>query len=208
MTAVRVLACAGALSSWLIGGGSAGAQPATPDRPARARLEVCVAVGLFLPADESVSRVYDGTRVPWTVDGDVRLAGRFSAFAGVRSLSSEGRAVGFDPASGVDVGTTLSTRSVLFGARVHHHRGRLGLFAGVGGAWTSFTETWPGVEAEVSGSAWGPAVEGGVAFRAWRRLGIVGRVDWLRARTGQGSALDADVGLGGVDVMGGVMVRF
>jgi hypothetical protein len=42
----------------------------------------------------------------------------------------------------------------------------------------------------------------------WRRLGLVGRVDWFQAATGEGSLLDASVNLGGLDVSGGVAIRF
>ena len=153
MTAPRLFLCAAALASWLAGGGDGFAQAAAPGGAAPERVEVSVAAGLFLPTEDSVGRVYDGTRVPWSVDGDVRVAGRLSAFAGFRSLTMDGRASGFDPASGISIDTTLSSRSLLLGVRVHHRWGRLGVFAGGGAAWTSFTETWPGLDAEVSGSA-------------------------------------------------------
>jgi hypothetical protein len=208
MTASHRLLCAGVFAAWLAGGGDGFTQTAASDDTVPWRVEISGAVGLFFPTDDSVGRVYDGTRVPWSVDGDVRIAGRLSAFAGFRSLSVEGRASGFDAASGVSSDTRLTSRSFLFGVRAHHRWGRLGVFAGGGAAWTSFTETWPGVDAEFSGGAWGPLVQGGVVYRAWRRIGIVGRVDWFRAATGEGSLLDASVDLGGLDVSGGVTIRF
>jgi hypothetical protein len=208
MTAPRLFLCAAALASWLAGCAVGLAQAAAPGGQGPGRVEVSVAAGLFLPTEDSVSRVYDGTRVHWTVDGDIRIAGRLSAFAGLRSLTTDGRASGFDPASGADIDTSLSTRSLLLGVRVHHRWGRLGVFAGGGAARTSFTETWPGVDAEFSGDTWGPLVQGGVVYRVWRRVGIVGRVDWFQAPTGEGSLLDASVDLGGLDVSGGVTIRF
>jgi hypothetical protein len=208
MTAPRLLLSAAALVSWLAGGSDGLAQATPPGGHAPARVEFSVAAGLFLPTEDSVGRVYDGTRVPWSVDGDVLIAGRLSAFAGFRSLTTDGRASGFDPASGVSIDTTLSTRSFLLGVRVHHRWGRLGVFAGGGAAWTSFSETWPGLGEEFSGSAWGPLVQGGVVYSVWRRVGIVGRVDWFQAATGEGSLLDASVDLGGLDVSGGVTIRF
>jgi hypothetical protein len=208
MTLARLLWCAASLASCLAGAGAGEAQTAMPPGAAPARVEVGVAAGLFLPTEESVGRVYDGPRVSWVVDADVRIRGRLSAFAGVRSVAMEGRANGFDPASGVVADTKLSARSVLVGARVHHRWERLSVFAGGGAAWTSYEESWPDLDAVFSGSAWGPVVQGGVVYRVWRRLGVIGRVDWFRAATGQGSLLDSDVDLGGVHLAGGVTFGF
>jgi hypothetical protein len=208
MTAIRLLPCAAVFVAWLAGGGHGSAQTTAPGSPAPARVGVSVAAGLFLPAEDSVSRVYEGTRVPWSVDGDIHLAGRLSAFAGARFLAVDGRANGLDPAGGVSTDTALSTRSLLAGVRVHHRWGRLGVFAGGGAAWSWYTETWPGLDARFSGRAWGPLVQGGVVYHAWRHMGVIGRVDWFRASTGQGSLLDSDVDLGGVDAAGGVTFRF
>jgi hypothetical protein len=208
MTAKWSFWCAAAAVSWLAAAGDGAAQTTASGDAVPSRVEISGAAGLFLPTEDSVGRVYDGTRVPWSVCGDVRIAGPLSAFAGLRSLAMDGRANGFDPASGVSTETRLSSHSLLLGVRIHHQWGRLGVFAGGGAAWTSFTETWPGADAEFSGAAWGPLAQGGVVYRAWRRVGIVGRVDWFRAPTGEGSLLDASVDLGGLDVSGGVAIRF
>ncbi len=193
MTAPRLFFYGAALAAWLAGCAGGFAQAAAPGGTAPARVEISAAVGLFLPTEDSVSRVYDGRRVPWSVAGDVRVTGRLSAFVGFRSQTTDGRASGLDPATGVNLDTRLSSHSLLLGMRVHHRWGRLGVFAGGGAAWTSFTEAWPGLEAEVSGSALGPLVQGGVVYRVWRRVGVIGRVDWFRVATGLGSLLDASV---------------
>lgn len=208
MSATRRLLCAVGLVCWAAGGRAGEAQTATPAGAGPTHVEVSVSAGLFLPTEDSVNRVYGGPRASWSADADIRLTNRLSAFAGVRWLSLEGRAYGFDPASGVAMDTTLSARSLLLGARIHQRWGRLGIFAGGGAAWTSYEETWPAIDAGFSGGAWGPVVQGAVVYRAWRRLGVIGRVDWLRVGTGQGSLLDSNVDLGGVHVAGGVTFAF
>jgi hypothetical protein len=208
VSAARWFSCAAWLVSWSVAVGAAAAPPGPPDRADRPRLAVSAAVGISSPADESVNQVYAGTHVPWSLDADVRVVGGLSAFAGFRSLAVDGQASGIDPSSGVSDDTRLTTRSIMFGVRIHLGRGRLGFFAGGGTALTSYTETWPDVDSGFSGDVWGPAVHGGVQYRVWRRIGVIGRVDYFRAVTGEGSLLDNDVNLGGLDVSTGVTIRF
>ena len=205
MIAVRLFTSAAVLAASLAGSQVA-AQPARPGPGAG--VEIAVTAGLFQPTEDSVRRVYEGGRIPWAVDGDVRVRGRLSVFAGARFLKMDGRVSGIDPAVGVGTDTRLSTSSLRFGARVDHRWGALGLLAGLGAARTSYTETWPGVAAEFSGSAWGLLIQGGVVYRATRHVGVTGRVDWFRARTGEGSLLDEKVDVGGGDLMAGVVIRF
>jgi hypothetical protein len=194
------------LGSWMF---VAGAVPATAQAFPVPRVDVSVAAGVFVASDAAVSAVYPGTKVPVTVSADVNLARYLSVFAGGRFLKTTGHPVPADSATGAtESEVDLSVRAAVFGARAHFRRGRVDATAGVGAAYSSYTESWAGTSESVSGSAWGPTIDAGVALGLTRRFAAIGRVGWSRVATGQGSLASPNVQLGGVDLLGGIAVRF
>jgi hypothetical protein len=194
------------LGSWVV---VAGAVPVTAQVFPVPRVDVSVAAGVFVASDAAVSAVYPGTKMPITVSADVNLARYLSVFAGGRFLKTTGHPVPADSATGApESEVDLRVRAVVFGARAHYRRGRVDATAGVGAAYSSYTESWAGTSESVSGSAWGPVLDAGFAFGLSRRFAAIGRVEWSRVATGQGSLGSPSVQLGGVDVLGGISVRF
>ncbi len=194
------------LGPWMV---VAGAVPVTAQAFPVPRVEVSVAAGVFVASDAAVSAVYPGTKVPITVSADVTLTRYLSAFAGGRFLDVTGHPTVAGSTTGApDSDVDLSVRAAVFGARAHYRRGRVDATAGVGAAYSTYTESWAGTSESVSGSAWGPIIDAGVAFGLTRRFAAIGRVEWSRVATGQGSLGSPSVQLGGVDVLGGIAVRF
>ena len=194
------------LGLWMV---AAGAVPVTAQAPAVSRVDVTVAAGVFAASDAAVTAVYPGTKVPIAVSADVNVTRYLSVFAGGRFLDMTGRPiVAGGAAAASDSAVELSLRSVAFGARVHYRRGRVDATAGAGAACSAYTESWAGAGESVSGSAWGPILDAGFAFGLSRRFAAIGRVEWSRVATGQGSLGSPSVQLGGVDVLGGIAVRF
>ncbi len=194
------------LGSWMV---VASAVPVAAQALPVPRVDVSVAAGVFVASDAAVSAVYPGTKMPVTVSADVNLARYLSVFAGGRFLKTTGHPVPADSATGAsEPEVDLSVRAVVFGARAHYRRGRIDATAGVGATCSSYTESWAGTTESVSGSAWGPIIDGGFSFGLTRRFAAIGRVVWSRVATGQGSLGSPSVQLGGVDVLGGIAVRF
>jgi hypothetical protein len=194
------------LGTWMV---AAGAVTAAAQADAVPRAEVSVAAGTFLASDDAVKTVYRGTSVPVAVLGDVGLTRLVSVFAGGRFLHMTGHPVIAGSAAGApDSDVDLSVRTVVFGGRVHFRRGRIDATAGAAAAYSTYTESWAGTSESVSGSAWGPILHGGVAIGLSRRFAAVGRIEWSRVATGQGSVGSPNVQLGGVDLLGGIAVRF
>jgi hypothetical protein len=188
---------------------AAGAVPAAGQARAVPRVDVSVAAGIFLASDAAVTAVYPGTSVPIAVSADVNLTRHLSVFAGGRFLDMTGHPTIAGSAAGApDSDVDLSVRAVVFGARAHYRRGRVDATAGVGAAYSAYTESWAGTSESVSGGAWGPVLHAGLAFGLGRRFAVIGRVEWSRVATGQGSLGSPSVQLGGVDVLGGIAVRF
>ncbi len=173
------------------------------------RVDVSVAAGIFVASDAAVTAVYPGTKVPIAVLADVTLTRHVSVFGGGRFLEMTGHPIvaGSDAAA-PDSQVDLSVRAVVFGARAHYRRGRIDVAAGLGAACSTYAESWAGTGESVSGSAWGPVLHAGISVGLSRRFAAVGRVEWSRTATGQGSLASPSVQLGGVDVLGGIAVRF
>jgi hypothetical protein len=194
------------LGSWVVVAGAVSVTAQTLPVP---RVDVSVAAGIFVASDAAVSAVYPGTKVPITVSADVNLTRHVSVFAGGRFLEMTGHPVPAGSAAGApEPDVDLRVRAVVFGARAHYRRGRADATAGVGAAWSTYTESWAGASESVSGSAWGPILDAGFAFGLTRRFAAIGRVEWSGVATGQGSLGSPSVQLGGVDVLGGIAVRF
>jgi len=194
------------LGWWMV---AAGAGMARAQARAVPRVEVSVAAGIFVASDAAVTSVYPGTKIPIAVLADVNLTRYVSVFAGGRFLHMTGHptlAGSADPAADSDV--ELSVRAVVFGARAHYRRGRFEAVAGGGAAYSTYTESWAGTSESVSGSAWGPVLNADFAFGLGRHFAVIGRVEWSRVATGQGSLASPGVQLGGTDVLGGIAVRF
>ena len=194
------------LAPWMV---AAGAVPVTAQAFPVPRVDVSVAAGISVASDAAVSAVYPGTKVPITVSADVNLTRHVSVFAGGRFLEMTGHPIPTGSAAGAsESDVDLRVRSVVFGARAHYRRGRVDATAGAGAACSAYTESWAGAGESVSGSAWGPILDAGFAFGLSRRFAAIGRVEWSRVATGQGSLGSPSVQLGGVDVLGGIAVRF
>jgi hypothetical protein len=194
------------LGLWMV---AAGAVPVAAQPRAVPRVDVSVAAGVFAASDAAVTAVYPGPGVPVAVWADVNVTRHVSVFAGGRFLDMTGHPTPADSAAAArDWDVDLSVRAVVFGARAHYRRGRVDVTAGAGAAYSTYTEVWAGTGESVSGSAWGPILHAGFAFDLTRRFAAIGRVEWSRVDTGQGSLGSPSVQLGGVDVLGGVAVRF
>jgi hypothetical protein len=206
MRTSRRLRVAILLGPWMV---AAGAVPVAAQAGAVPRGDVSVAAGVFAASDAAVTAVYPGTNVPVAVWADVNVTRHLSVFAGGRFLDMTGHPVvadsaGASPESDVE----LSVRAVVFGARAHYRRGRVDATAGVGAAYSTYTESWAGTSESVSGGAWGPVLHAGFALGLSQRFAAIGRVEWSRVATGQGSVGSPNVQLGGVDVLAGIAVRF
>jgi hypothetical protein len=206
MTTSHRLSVAIVPALWMV---AAGAVQSAAQAPAVPRGDVSVAAGIFAASDAAVTAIYPDTKVPIAVLADVTLTRHVSVFAGGRFLETTGHpilagSVAAVPESDVD----LSIRAVVFGARAHYRKGRVDVTAGAGAAYSTYTESWAGTSESVSGSAWGPVLNAGFAFSLNRRFAAIGRVEWSRVATGQGSVGSPSVQLGGVDVLGGIAVRF
>ena len=167
-----------------------------------------VAAGVSAASDAAVTAVYPGTKIPVAVWADVNLTRHLSVFGGGRFLDTTGHPVIEDGAAAPDSDVELSVRAVVFGARAHYRRGRIDGTAGVGAAYSTYTESWAGTSESVSGSAWGPVLHAGFAFGLGQRFAAITRLEWSRVATGQGSLGSPSVQLGGVDVLAGIGVSF
>jgi hypothetical protein len=192
------------LGGWMVAPGAAAVTAQTRAVP---RVEVSVAAGIFAASDAAVTSVYQDAKIPIAVLADVNLARHVSVFAGGRFLEMTGHPT-LAGGAAADSVVELSLRTVSFGARAHYRRGRFEAVAGGGAAYSTYTESWAGTSESVSGSAWGPVLNADFAFGISRHFAVIGRVEWSRLATGQGSLASPSVQLGGVDVLGGVAVRF
>ena len=204
MRVSRLLSVVILLGVWVV---APGAASATAQARAVPRVDLSVAAGIFGASDAAVTSVYPGAKIPIAVLADVNLARHVSVFGGGRFLDMTGHPAVAGSAV-ADSGVELSLRTVSFGARAHYRRGRFEAVAGGGAAYATYTESWTGTSESVSGSVWGPMLNADLAFAISRHVAVIGRVEWSRLATGQGSLVSPSVQLGGTDVLGGMAVRF
>ncbi len=173
------------------------------------RLAVSIGAGLFRPAEEAMRDRYGATHWPWIVQVDVRIAGPFSVFAGVRHASRDGETLPEPPVvTDERFPIALTSTAVRFGGGAGGRLGSVDLVATIGAERASGTEKWPALGQSYDFSGWGVLLQGAIRVPLWWRVAALGLVefDHLPVESSVSGASKIDVG--GFTLGAGVSLRF
>jgi hypothetical protein len=169
------------------------------------RLTVSLGAGGYVPSDEAYRLVYGGAAV-FGGDAWLTFGQHFGLAVGFSRLSDSGLAV---PISGGEDAYPLSFRrsTVPFLAFYQIGISALTIRLGAGAGFHSYRESWDTVDLEFKDSKIGPRVVLAVSAAVLARLSFYASAAYDSIPTGAGSALAANVNLGGFQVQGGLAIR-
>jgi len=189
-----------------------GAEPVapgvTPGLPGP--LAVSVTVGVSRPAESVFRDVYGSPVVPLAGQVDWRIGtSGLGLFGGVRWVTAAGVAVAEGGPRPSDERVEFSMLSWRVGPSWGARRGAWGFGVGGGLAYNSYREEWETAGLLVEDSGPGALVQGAVERAITRRLSALLRVEyaWFEADAPEDTGLGS-VGLGGIDLAGGLAFRF
>ena len=196
-----------ALPAW---GQGAGAVQASGLTPAAGPLSVSLTVGAGLPSDDVFGDIYGSAAVPIVAQVDWRIGSSgLGVFGGLRWVSAAGEAIVESTSRPGGERVEFGMMSWRVGPTWSVLRGPWALGAGGGLAYNSFREEWESAGLRVEDSGVGGVLQGTLERRFARRLSALLRVEysWFEADAEEGTGL-APVGLGGIDIAGGIAIRF
>jgi hypothetical protein len=176
--------------------------------PPERRVAVAVASGAFVPSGDAYADLYGSPQWPLVVQVDVPIGSRWGVFGGLRRLARDGTTAPVPPAI-VDLAFPIELRltGLRFGGSATARWPRAELFGAVGAEHVSGDEEWPAAGLRHDIDAWGVVVQAGTRIPVWRRLAMLGMVEFTSPRVAADDG-EGDVSLGGFAVLGGVAVRF
>jgi len=171
---------------------------------------VAVEGGMFRATQSSFRMLYGSGAPAFSVRLEARLAGGLWAIAGYRLLNVKGATAIAGPAfDDESYSLRFEMKSIQAGLRYAFAFGRIGLFAGAGGSANNYKERWddvPGLGGSGKKIGWYAELGGTVAPARFLSLFIRG--DYSSVPAGQGSALEPNVNLGGLEAAAGLAFRF
>jgi hypothetical protein len=171
---------------------------------------VALRAGLFVPSDGAFRDVYGGARIPVFVQLDWPVHRRVALFGAIRYVRMSGQPVpvGAVAFSEGDAGTArLRVASMRAGALLLLPSGSWDLRLGGGLSVDGYSEEWRATDAQASGTRSGWLAQAGIWRRLGRRLGVGGTLEYSSV-TVPASDETLEVKLGGLELSGGVSVRF
>jgi len=173
-------------------------------------LSVSVTAGAGVPSGDVFRDVYGSALVPVVGQVDLRIGtSGFGVFGGLRWVSVSGEAVveNSSEPGGERVKFTMTSWRV--GPAWGVQRGPWRFGAGAGLAYNSYREEWESARLSIEDSGIGAMFQGNVERRLTRRLSALLRVEYslFEADPPEDTGLGS-VALGGIDIGGGVAIRF
>jgi hypothetical protein len=98
--------------------------------------------------------------------------------------------------------------SVRLGLQYAFDTGRIRLFAGAGGSYNIYKETWSTGGLSAEGKKFGFLANAGISLLFGRALSVFLRGEYLSVPTGAGGPLESRVNLGGIEGTLGLAVHF
>lgn len=173
------------------------------------RLTVSVGAGAFRPAEEAMRDRYGATHWPWMVQADVRIAGPFSVFAGVRHESRDGETRPEPPVVADErFPIELTSTAVRFGGGVGTRLGHVDVVANIGAERASGTEKWPALGQSYDFSGWGVLLQGAIRVPLWWRVAALGLVEFDHVPVESSVSGAPKIDVGGFTLGAGVSLRF
>jgi hypothetical protein len=135
----------------------------------------------------------------------LKLKGRFGIAAGLDLLSDAGLAEG----SGLEDQYPLSFRRVSIPLMAFYEQGagRLSVRLGAGGSLHFFRERWQTVDLSYRGHEISPRAAAAVSLRILKGLSLFASAAYEPIRAGEDSSLGSRVGIGGFQILGGLLFR-
>jgi hypothetical protein len=165
-------------------------------------------VGIGISQQAAVRKIYGNVRVPFQCGVQFRFSEHWMMDAALAYLNTGGqtRIVGSDSAD-ENYRTRLALFSFQLGVRHRWLLKRLQFSVGGGGSWNFYREEWPDADIRQNGHGAGFWAVAGGEYPLISRFFLVGKIQYSSIPTGQGSALERKVNLGGGELLLGIAVH-
>lgn len=168
-------------------------------------LSASVGAGGFFPMGSAYRDIYGGGTV-LAADVWLKLKGGLGFAAGFGGVSDKGLAV--PTAGGTQVYPLEFRRTTIPVVAFYEVKaGPAAIRLGAGLGIHSYRETWTTADLEYKGNKTGPRFLAAVFVKVAGRLSVFCSAASESARTGEGTSLEANVNIGGLQVLGGLAVR-
>jgi hypothetical protein len=168
-------------------------------------LTVSAGAGVFAPSDKAYRQIY-GSGLAFGADAWLAFVKHFGLAVGFARLSDDGLAV---PMGGGEAAYPLSFRRTTVPFLAFYQVGAKAITVrlGVGAGFHGYRESWDTVDLVFEDKKVGPRVVLAVSAAVFGRLSLYASATYDSIPTGAGSALAANINLGGFQVLGGLAIR-
>jgi opacity protein-like surface antigen len=164
--------------------------------------------GISRPIHGPFRELYGGAQVPFSLEVDYRLFGRFHPYAGFRHVSSSGETrviePEFEPES---YPLNFKMDSARFGLSVGFPLRRFTLLAGAGAGYNSYRERIEDMGLSIKGHAFGFQAHAAADYPLNRRFSLIGRFEFSTIPASEDPATGTKINLGSVDLSFGLAVK-